>query len=114
VTRDHACNYAIARCGVVAGPLQEARAMMKRLVVLLALGACGKKSARIGIAECDAYQEKMAACAQKIGGSVGQQLDKTSTMMADAWRAETSNKELPAVCASAITDMQKQLPQCAW
>jgi hypothetical protein len=99
---------------VLAGPLQEARAMVKRLALVLALAACRKESARIGIAECDAYQDKMAACAQKVGGSVGVQLDKMRRLMADAWKKDASNKELPQVCTSAIGDMQRQLPQCAW
>jgi hypothetical protein len=88
--------------------------MMRRLALVLAVAACSKKSARIGVAACDAYDDKMAACAQKVGGSVGRQLESVRETMRAAWRAEIRNPDLPQACVAATSDMQKQLPQCAW
>jgi hypothetical protein len=115
VTADRGCNCAIARRGSLAGPLQDVPAiMMTRLALVLAVAACSKKSARIGVAECDAYQERMTECAAKLGGAVGKQLETVRETMLKAWTAERNNPGLARACSDATGDMQKQLPQCAW
>lgn len=94
--------------------------MTKHLILaMVLLGACGsKKSDSIGVAECDAYEQKMAACAQKVGGKIGDQLESMRKMMLEPWQKdakdENSKKDLPKVCTNAIADMKKQLPQCDW
>jgi hypothetical protein len=62
--------------------------LMSGLMALL-LGACGGKSDSIGVAECDAYVQKLNQCADKID-----MLAKT--------------------CSEAITDSKKANPQCDW
>lgn len=90
------------------------------LFLVAALAACGKKSGgdKIGVDECDAYETKMAACATKVGGNVGDQLTKMRKMMIEPWQKdakdEASKKDLAKVCTTAIADMKKQLPQCDW
>jgi hypothetical protein len=92
----------------------RAAIMMTRLALVLAVAACSKKSARIGVAECDAYQERMTECAAKLGGAVGKQLETVRETMLKAWTAERNNPGLARACSDATGDMQKQLPQCAW
>lgn len=87
---------------------------MKRLLVVLAVVACTRRSERIGVAECDAYETKMAACADKVGGNVGEQLQTMRRMMRSAWQKDARDPELPRVCAAALADMERQLPQCVW
>lgn len=88
------------------------------LLLALCLAACGKKTDKIGVAECDAYEDKMAACASKLGGVNGEGLTKMRKMMLDAWKKDAENadtrKEMPKTCAQAIDDMKKQFPQCDW
>lgn len=89
------------------------------LALALAAAACGKsKSDSIGVAECDAYFAKMAACADKIGGKNGEQLNSMRKMMFESWQKSAADddqkKALPHTCTSAIADMKKQLPQCEW
>lgn len=92
------------------------------VVLVLSLAACGKKNNgggdKLGIAECDAYLQKMETCAKKVGGKTGEQLTKMRGMMADAWRKDAGNKDvrdsMPSVCSSAIEDMKKQVPSCEW
>ena len=94
--------------------------MTKHLILAVALlAACGgKKSDSIGVPECDAYEQKMAACAQKVGGKIGDQLESMRKMMIEPWQKdakdESSKKDLPKVCTNAIADMKKQVPQCDW
>ena len=87
---------------------------MKSLVLVLALVACTKHPDAIGVADCDAYQSKMAACAEQVGGNVGEQLDKLRWMMRKSWQHDIGRPDLPGECRAAIADMQRQLPQCAW
>lgn len=87
---------------------------MKSLVLVLALGACTKQPAKIGVAECDAYVSKMAACAHQIGGDIGEQLLKLREAMRKTWQADAGRPELADVCAAATADMEAQLPQCTW
>jgi len=86
-------------------------------LVVVALVGCGKPD-KIGVAECDAYLEKAAACAAKVGGVTGDSLAKMRAMMADAWKqsAEDSAQRdmLPKTCDAAIADAKKQVPQCEW
>lgn len=91
--------------------------------IALALAAgCGKGGGggggKLGVAECDAYLDKMAACAAKKGGKTGEQLTKMRDMMANAWRDSAKNADqkgqLPGVCTSAIEDMKKQVADCDW
>ena len=88
------------------------------LFLALCLAACGKKSDKIGVAECDAYEDKMAACASKIGGVNGEGMTKMRKMMLDAWKKDAENaetrKEMPKTCTQAVDDMKKQFPQCDW
>ena len=88
------------------------------LFVVLCLAACSKKSDKIGVAECDAYEDKMAACASKIGGVNGEGLTKMRTMMLEAWKKDAESEEtrtyMPKTCTQAVEDMKKQFPQCAW
>jgi len=88
------------------------------LCLVLAAAACGKKNASIGVPECDAYETKMAACADKVGGTTGEQLNKMRNMMIEPWQKsaadEAQKKDLPSTCTGAINDMKKQVPQCDW
>ena len=92
------------------------RSLSRSLVLVLALAACGKKGGgdKLGVPECDAYLDKMAACAAKVGGKTGDQLTKMRNMMAEAWKADLKEPSLPKVCTGAIDDMRKQAPQCDW
>jgi glutamine synthetase len=86
-------------------------------LVLVALVACGKPD-KIGVAECDAYLDKAAACATQVGGATGDSLAKMRAMMADAWKqsaADSAQRDmLPKTCEAAIADAKKQVPQCEW
>ena len=86
----------------------------------LALAAgCGKKGgSKVGVAECDAYLDKIAACADKVGGQTGASLKRTHKMFGDVWRDNAKDAsmkdQLPQTCAAAIADAKKQFTQCAW
>jgi hypothetical protein len=85
----------------------------------LFVAACGSGGAKLGIAECDDYLTKMDKCADKVGGATGDQIRKMRDMISKAWQEhdmkdESSKKELPKTCTSAIADMKKQVPQCDW
>jgi hypothetical protein len=120
VTRRRARNPRNFRAARLADALLYGAGMTKHLILAMALlGACGsKKSESIGVAECDAYETKMAACAQKVGGKVGDQLESMRKMMIEPWQKnaadDNSKGDLPKVCTNAIADMKKQLPQCDW
>jgi hypothetical protein len=95
---------------------------MKRFVcvlgfAVLALGACGKSDS-IGVAECDAYIQKLNKCADKVGGNQGESLKRFSKMMLDSWKDSSTKPEqkdmLAKTCAQAIEDSKKQNPQCEW
>ncbi len=93
--------------------------MTKALFLVLCLAACSKHpSDKIGVAECDAYEDKMAACASKIGGVNGEGLTKMRKMMLEAWTKDAESaetrKEMPRTCLQAVEDMKKQFPQCDW
>jgi uncharacterized protein (DUF885 family) len=93
--------------------------LVSSVLIVFALAACGTQASdKIGVAECDAYEAKMAACASKVGGNVGDQLTKMRKMMLDAWKKDAANEsmraELAKTCSGAISDMKKQLPQCEW
>lgn len=96
---------------------RKLRSMIVTLV-LASLAACGKGDSKLGVAECDAYLDKMAACAKKLGGAEGQQLTRMRDMMSRAWHEEVKNEEMrasmPSVCTTAIADMKKQVPSCDW
>lgn len=100
---------------------------MKKLAlvfVLSAAAACSKGGGngaggdKLGVAECDAYLDKMAACATKQGGQTGEQLTKMRNMMAGAWKDSVKDAaqkaEMPKACTTAIADMKKQFPTCDW
>lgn len=120
MTAPRAANRAKRRARALAATLQYGAAMTKHLILAVALlAACGgKKSDSIGVPECDAYEQKMAACAQKVGGKIGDQLESMRKMMIEPWQKdakdESSKKDLPKVCTNAIADMKKQVPQCDW
>ena len=95
------------------------------LAVLLAgsITACGKKKdggggGATGVAECDDYLSKMAACAKKMEGKGGEQLTKMADMMAKSWAEDVKNEEMkkamPDACKKAVKDMAKQMPDCDW
>ncbi len=102
--------------------------MTKNFVLVLVLSAasvlaaCGKKGGgdgdKLGVPECDAYLDKMAACATKQGGTTGEQLTKMRNMMAGAWKDsvkdDAQKAEMPKACTTAIADMKKQFPTCDW
>lgn len=95
--------------------------LTKHLVLVLALStaACSKGGGdKLGVPECDAYLDKMAACAKKTGGTTGEQLTKMRDMMAGAWKDSVKDaaqkEQMPATCTSAIADMKKQVPSCDW
>jgi hypothetical protein len=92
--------------------------MKLQWLVVVALVACGGKSDKIGVAECDAYLDKAAACASQVGGATGDSLAKMCAMMADAWKqsaADSAQRDmLPKTCDAAIADAKKQVPQCEW
>ncbi len=120
MTAARRANHADRLAAPLAAALHCAGGMTKHLILAVALlGACGsKKSDSIGVAECDAYETKMAACASKVGGKVGEQLESMRKMMVEPWQKDakddSSKKDLPKVCTNAIADMKKQLPQCDW
>jgi len=93
--------------------------VMTRSAIALALlaGACSKPT-KLGVAECDAYLDKVAACAAKVGGATGQSLTKMRAMMADAWAQSAADSAhsatLPKTCDAALADAKKQVPQCDW
>ena len=92
---------------------------MKHLVLVLVLSAaCSKGGDKLGVPECDAYLDKMAACAKQTGGTTGEQLTKMRAMMASAWKDSVKDagqkEQMPATCTSAIADMKKQVPSCDW
>jgi hypothetical protein len=91
--------------------------LMSGLAVLL-LGACGGKSDSIGVAECDAYVQKLNQCADKIGGDKGESLKRFSKRMVEAWKDSASKPAekdmLAKTCSEAITDSKKSTPQCDW
>ncbi len=89
--------------------------------LVLAAIACGKgKGETIGVAECDDYETKMAACADKVGGNIGDSLTKMRKMMIEPWQKQAGQaddqgkKDMAKVCTDAIKDMKKQVPQCEW
>jgi uncharacterized protein (DUF885 family) len=88
------------------------------LLVVVCLAGCGKHSDKIGVAECDAYEDKMAACASKIGGDNGEGLTKMRKMMLEAWKKDAESEDtrayMPKTCNQAVADMKKQFPQCDW
>jgi hypothetical protein len=101
----------------------------KNIILALALTAsvfagCSKKDGgggggdNLGVPECDAYLDKMAACAKKSDKTVGDQLTKMRDMMANAWKDSVKDpeqkKEMPKMCTGAIADMKKQFPTCDW
>lgn len=103
--------------------------MMKKVVLVLAMvtaAACGKGSGGggggggdgLGVPECDAYLEKMTACAKKTDANTGKQLEKMRDMMAGSWKTDVKDpelkKEMPKTCTSAIAEMKKQFPNCDW
>ena len=105
--------------------------MMKNLILVCALSAtsvlaaCSKKDGggggggdTLGVPECDAYLDKMAACAKKSDKTTGEQLTKMRDMMAGAWKDSVKDpeqkKEMPKMCTTAIADMKKQFPTCDW
>ena len=101
--------------------------LTKHLVLVLTLStasilaACGKGGGggdKLGVPECDAYLDKMAACATKTGGTTADQLTKMRDMMASSWKEsvkdDAQKTQLPATCTSAIADMKKQIPTCEW
>jgi len=104
--------------------------MTKNLMFVFALSAsvfagCSKGGDKgggggdsLGVAECDAYLDKMAACAKKSDKTTGEQLTKMRDMMANAWKDSVKDpeqkKEMPRVCTTAIADMKKQIPTCDW
>jgi len=83
--------------------------MMNKVVLVLAmagvsvLGACSKSGGsggggdKLGVPECEAYLDKMSACAGKSDKTTGEQKKKMRKMM-----------------ATAIADMKKQFPNCEW
>jgi hypothetical protein len=87
-------------------------------VVVLSLVGCGGKSDSIGVAECDAYIQKLNQCAGKIGGVEGESLKRFSKMMLDSWKdsgSKPSEKDmLQKTCSQAIEDSKKKNPQCDW
>jgi hypothetical protein len=102
----------------------------KKLIFVLAmstasvLGACSKGGGgggdgdKLGVPECDAYLDKMAACAKKSDKTTGEQLTKMRDMMAGAWKDSVKDAaqkaEMPKMCTTAIADMKKQFPTCDW
>lgn len=106
--------------------------MIKKVALVLAmagasvLGACSKGGGgggggggdKLGVPECEAYLDKMAACAAKSDKTTGEQLTKMRDMMANAWKDSVKDpeqkKEMPKMCTSAIADMKKQFPTCDW
>jgi len=87
-------------------------------LVALMLSACGSKSDSIGVAECDAYVQKLNQCADKIGGDNGAALKRFSKRMLDDWKGSASKPDeksmLAKTCSQAIEDSKKQNPQCDW
>jgi len=83
----------------------------------LVVGACGKSDS-IGVAECDAYVQKLEKCADKIGGNEGESLKRFSKMMLESWKGSAGKPEekdmLAKTCAQAIEDSKKKNPQCEW
>lgn len=105
--------------------------MTKKLVLVFALSAasilaaCGKGKDggggggdKLGVPECEAYLDKMSACAAKSDKTTGEQLTKMRDMMAGAWKDSVKDpeqkKEMPKMCTTAIADMKKQFPNCEW
>ncbi len=104
--------------------------MMNKVVLVLAmagvsvLGACSKSGGsggggdKLGVPECEAYLDKMSACAGKSDKTTGEQLTKMRDMMANAWKDSVKDpeqkKEMPKMCTTAIADMKKQFPNCEW
>lgn len=105
--------------------------MMNKVVLVLAmasasvLGACSKSGGssggggdKLGVPECEAYLDKMTACAGKSDKATGEQLTKMRDMMANAWKDSVKDpeqkKEMPKMCTTAIADMKKQVPNCEW
>ncbi len=85
---------------------------------MLLLGGCGGKSDGIGVAECDAYVQKLSQCADKIGGINGDALRRFSKRMVADWKDSASKPDekamLAKTCSEAIADSKKQNPQCDW
>jgi hypothetical protein len=79
---------------------------------------CKGKSSGVGVAECDQYLEKVAACGKKIGGQTGESLERSTKMFADAWRDnakdDSMKDQLPKTCSDATAAAKKQFPQCEW
>ena len=92
--------------------------LIRVIAFVVAAAACGKgKGDKIGVAECDAYEDKMAACAQKVGGSTGESIERMRKMMLEPWQKQVADGHedgMAKVCTDAIRDMKKQVPQCEW
>jgi hypothetical protein len=89
-------------------------------VVIVSLAACGRAGggSGIGIAECDQYLAKLAACAKKVGGQTGESLERSGKMFADVWKDNAKDDamkaELPKTCTDATAAAKKQFAQCEW
>ncbi len=93
---------------------------MLTLALVLSTAACSKKggSANVGVAECDEFLTKLKACGDKIGGNIGDSLNRTVTQFGGIWadnaKDDSMKKELPASCSSAMKDAKKTYTQCEW
>ncbi len=93
---------------------------MLTLALVLSTAACSKKGggANVGVAECDEFLTKLAACGDKIGGNIGDSLQRTVKQFGPIWadnaKDDSMKADLPKSCTSAQNDAKKTYPQCAW
>jgi hypothetical protein len=95
------------------------RTALTLLLISTAATACkGKGGSDIGVAECDQYIAKVQACGKKVGGQIGESLERGAKMFADAWKDnakdDSMKEQLPKSCSDATAAAKKQFTQCEW
>lgn len=94
------------------------RSVSMSVVSTFLLAACCGKSDSIGVAECDAYVQRLNQCADKVGGPSGDALRRFSKRMVTDWKDSAGKPEqkemLAKTCSEAIADAKKANPMCDW
>jgi len=90
-------------------------------VALLVLVVAACKHSATGVAECDAHLERRRACADQIGGELGQSIAREADRLEATWASAAKrnvkgwkDKYGRKWCTAAGVDARTAFPECRW